>query len=143
MNVSLTPELEKFIRDRVASGLYNNASEVVREALRLLHQAAGKRLAPDRTAVEKAIRRIETDLRAKGVDGLYLFGSVARGEAKPDSDIDVLIEVAPHGGFSLLDQAGIQTDLSNAVGHAVDVVVKKSLRKERRDKVLSEAKRVF
>ncbi|MBM3510821.1 MAG: type II toxin-antitoxin system ParD family antitoxin [Alphaproteobacteria bacterium] len=143
MNVSLTPELEKFVRDRVASGLYNNASEVVREALRLLHQAAGQRRAPDRTTVEKAIRRIETDLRAKGIDALYLFGSVARGEAKPGSDIDVLIEVAPDSRFSLLDQAGIQADLSNAVGHAVDVIVKKSLRKELRNQVLAEAKRVF
>ena len=36
MNFSLTPKLEQFIRDRAASGDYNNASEVVREALRLL-----------------------------------------------------------------------------------------------------------
>ena len=36
MNVSLTPELEKLVQDKVASGLYNNQSEVVREALRLL-----------------------------------------------------------------------------------------------------------
>jgi len=36
MNVSLTPELEKFVDDKVESGLYNNASEVVRESLRLL-----------------------------------------------------------------------------------------------------------
>jgi antitoxin ParD1/3/4 len=36
MNVSLTPKLEQMIRDKVESGLYNNASEVVREALRLL-----------------------------------------------------------------------------------------------------------
>jgi len=36
MNVSLTAELEKYIRRKVASGLYNNASEVIREALRLL-----------------------------------------------------------------------------------------------------------
>jgi antitoxin ParD1/3/4 len=38
MNISLTPELEKFITDRVQSGLYNSASEVVREALRLLQE---------------------------------------------------------------------------------------------------------
>ncbi len=38
MNVSLTPELEKLINDKVASGLYNSASEVVREALRLLKE---------------------------------------------------------------------------------------------------------
>ena len=36
MNVSLTPELEQYIRGKVDSGLYSNASEVVREALRLL-----------------------------------------------------------------------------------------------------------
>ena len=35
MNVSLTPELEKIVRDKVESGLYNNASEVIREALRI------------------------------------------------------------------------------------------------------------
>ena len=38
MNVSLTPELEKFVVSKVESGLYNNASEVVREGLRLLKE---------------------------------------------------------------------------------------------------------
>ena len=38
MNVSLTPELEAIIREKVDSGLYHSASEVVREALRLLRQ---------------------------------------------------------------------------------------------------------
>ena len=38
MNVSLTPELERFVDGKVESGLYNNASEVVRESLRLLKE---------------------------------------------------------------------------------------------------------
>ena len=38
MNVSLTPELEQFVQGKVESGLYNNASEVVREGLRLLKE---------------------------------------------------------------------------------------------------------
>jgi antitoxin ParD1/3/4 len=38
MNVSLTPQLEELVKDKVASGRYNSASEVVREALRLLEQ---------------------------------------------------------------------------------------------------------
>jgi antitoxin ParD1/3/4 len=38
MNVSLTPELEKFVEGKVESGLYNNASEVIREGLRLLKE---------------------------------------------------------------------------------------------------------
>jgi antitoxin ParD1/3/4 len=44
MNVSLTPELERFIDAKVESGLYNNASEVVREGLRLLKEQDEVRL---------------------------------------------------------------------------------------------------
>ena len=36
MNISLTPALEKFVQDKVASGLYNSVSEVIREALRMM-----------------------------------------------------------------------------------------------------------
>ena len=43
LNVSLTPELERFVQDRVASGWYQTASEVVREALRLLEQQERER----------------------------------------------------------------------------------------------------
>lgn len=45
MNVSLTPELDKFIADKVASGRYTSASEVVREALRLLEEHEKSRAA--------------------------------------------------------------------------------------------------
>lgn len=41
MNVSLTPTLEKFVQDKVASGFYNSVSEVIREALRLLASKEG------------------------------------------------------------------------------------------------------
>lgn len=37
MNISLTPELERFVQDKVDSGMYTSASEVIRESLRLLH----------------------------------------------------------------------------------------------------------
>jgi antitoxin ParD1/3/4 len=43
MNFSLTPSLEQFVRDRAASGDYNNASEVVREAIRLLRRMEERR----------------------------------------------------------------------------------------------------
>lgn len=45
MNVSLTPELEKLVTDKVRSGRYNSASEVVREALRLLEEHDSARAA--------------------------------------------------------------------------------------------------
>ena len=48
MNISLTPTLEKFVQDKVASGLYNSVSEVIREALRMM--AAKDKISQDRIA---------------------------------------------------------------------------------------------
>jgi putative addiction module CopG family antidote len=47
--VSLTPELQRFVAERVASGLYRSANEVVRAALRLLEQERGRWLSPQET----------------------------------------------------------------------------------------------
>lgn len=58
MNVSLTPELEQYINDKVASGRYASASEVVREALRL-HEEREKKLAALRADIEAGLRDIE------------------------------------------------------------------------------------
>lgn len=58
MNVNLTPKLERFIQDKVTSGNYNNASEVVREALRLLEerdQTREAKLASLRQAIQQGI----------------------------------------------------------------------------------------
>jgi antitoxin ParD1/3/4 len=54
MNVSLTPELEQYIRTKVESGRYLSASEVVREALRLLEQKE-KRLGELRVEIQKGL----------------------------------------------------------------------------------------
>lgn len=137
MNVSLTPELERFVREKVASGLYNNASEVVREALRAMYATTP----PAKRDIAAAIRAIEPELRAAGVKGLRLFGSVARGDASPESDIDVLIDVSPR--FGLLDQAGVRETLVRALGRDVDVVLSSGLRKEIKPNVLKDAERVF
>jgi uncharacterized protein len=140
MNVSLTPELERFVREKVASGLYNNASEVVREALRAMH-AKPADVPPEKRDVAAAIRAIEPELREAGVKGLRLFGSVARGQAGPGSDVDVLIETDPR--FGLLDQAGVQETLGRVLGRKVDVVLARGLRKEIKPSVLMDAERVF
>ena len=69
MNVSLTPELEAFVETRVKSGFYTSASEVVREALRLLaEQDAIKQRRLD--ALDAEIDKGLASLRAgKGIDG--------------------------------------------------------------------------
>ncbi|MBX3502428.1 MAG: nucleotidyltransferase domain-containing protein [Alphaproteobacteria bacterium] len=67
------------------------------------------------------LRRREPALRDMGVVRLALFGSVARGEERPASDIDVMIEVSPDARFSLLDRIGIQHDIEDAFGRHAQV----------------------
>ena len=59
-----------------------------------------------------------------------LFGSVARGDATPESDIDLLVDLMPGGGNELLRVAGIAEELSELLGTRVDVVAASLLRGE-------------
>jgi antitoxin ParD1/3/4 len=59
MNISLTPQLEKLVSDRVKSGLYTSASEVIREALRLLDSRDRSMVQQLRADVEAGLRQLE------------------------------------------------------------------------------------
>jgi uncharacterized protein len=72
-----------------------------------------------------------------GARNVRVFGSVARGDARPDSDVDFLVEMDPDR--SLFDRAGLLTDLEAILGTAVDVATERSLRPRVRDHVLREA----
>jgi predicted nucleotidyltransferase len=72
-----------------------------------------------------------------GARNVRIFGSVARGEAGPDSDVDVLVEFEK--GRSLFDHAGLLLDLEAILGCKVDVVSERGLRERIRDRVLREA----
>ncbi|MFO0804254.1 MAG: nucleotidyltransferase family protein [Gemmataceae bacterium] len=63
---------------------------------------------------------IERLARQYGAQNIRIFGSVARGDAGPQSDVDVLVNF--ERGRSLLDQAGLQLDLVDLLGCKVDVV---------------------
>lgn len=65
-----------------------------------------------------ALRAIEPDARALGVTGLYLFGSVARDEAGPDSDIDIFVDYDPGAGFSAYDLLGVGHLVTDRTGRA-------------------------
>jgi predicted nucleotidyltransferase len=73
-----------------------------------------------------------------GAHNVRVFGSVARGEARPDSDVDLLVELEP--GRSLLDLGGLLMDLQTLLGREVDVVTDKGLRDRIRARVLQEAR---
>ena len=86
---------------------------------------------------------LEPKLRAKGVCALYLFGSVARGNATPDSDIDLSFDIAPDAKFSLFDQAQIMCDLTEALGAKVDLVPRRAIHPYIRERVEAEQIKVF
>ena len=73
-----------------------------------------------------------------GAHNLRVFGSVARGEAGPESDLDILVEMEP--GKSLLDHIALMQDLEDLLQRKVDVVSERALHWYIRGKVLSEAK---
>ena len=70
MNVSLTPELERFVQEKVHSGRYTSASEVVREALRLLEEHEKVRAAQLAEFREESDRRLASLERGEGIDGV-------------------------------------------------------------------------
>jgi predicted nucleotidyltransferase len=73
----------------------------------------------------------------RGAHSLRVFGSVARGEATDDSDLDLLVAWEP--GRSLLDHSGLVQDLQELLGIKVHVGTEKSLHWYVRDKILREA----
>ena len=73
-----------------------------------------------------------------GARNVRLFGSVARGEALQDSDVDLLVDLEP--GRSLFDLGGLLMDLQDILECKVDVVTEKGLRPRIRDRILKEAK---
>ena len=80
MNVSLTPELEKFVEQEVSSGLYQTASEVVRAGLRRLKQDQVRRLPPSPGTLEElevrllqAVEALDAGKGVKGNDALKRF----------------------------------------------------------------------
>ncbi|MBV9503777.1 MAG: type II toxin-antitoxin system ParD family antitoxin [Acidobacteriia bacterium] len=86
MNVSLTPELEKFVSAKVGSGRYNSASEVVREALRLLEERDAARAAQLAEFNEEIGRRLASLDRGETVDPAETRGRLQRksvGRRKP------------------------------------------------------------
>jgi predicted nucleotidyltransferase len=72
-----------------------------------------------------------------GAYNIRVFGSVARGEAGPESDIDILIDVGPT--TSSWFPAGLILDLEDLLGRRVEVITEKALNPELRDLVLREA----
>jgi uncharacterized protein len=102
--------------------------------------AAGRE---ERERVLDVLRRHEGALRARGLMRLALFGSIARGDVGPDSDVDLLIEVDGARAFGLFAFLDLKNDLAGLLGRPVDLAFADAMRPRLRAAVLRDAVDVF
>ena len=86
---------------------------------RFLQEAEQK--PPNLADVIGRLRAIETSLRARGVVALFVFGSVARGDARPNSDVDLAVDFAAGVEVSLFEIVRLKEELEVALGRQVDI----------------------
>jgi uncharacterized protein len=74
------------------------------------------------------LREHEKDLRARGVSHAALFGSCARGDDRPDSDIDIMIEVDPNAAIGVYEYVALKDYIAGLFDGPVDVVSREGLK---------------
>jgi len=72
----------------------------------------------------------------------WIFGSYARGEAQPESDLDIMIEINPEDSFTLFDLADVSEQLRLASNMKIDLVLSRSVKSEFKDRIIKE-RRLF
>ncbi len=92
-----------------------------------------------RDEVIQAISGHRQELQRLAVKSLWLFGSVARDEAAPGSDVDLLVEFEAGHPTGLFEFIGVQNYLEDILHCRVDLVMREALRQEFREQVQQEA----
>ncbi len=85
----------------------------------------------------RILREHRAELAALKIASLRLFGSVARDEARPDSDVDLLVTFS--APVDLFDLANVKLFLEGLLGHEVDLVLERSVRPQLRQRIFAEA----
>lgn len=91
----------------------------------------------------RTLRAHEEELRRLGVFHAAVFGSVARGQGRPDSDIDVLVELVPEHPMGIFAYARLKLYMNELLNGAGDVVNRKTLKPLLRDSILRDAVPAF
>ena len=94
-------------------------------------------------AVLETLRRHEEELHRMGLRHAAVFGSVARGEARPDSDIDVLVDLDPERSLGIFEYVRLKLYIGGLFGGASDVVNRKTLKPLLRDSILRDSVDAF
>jgi uncharacterized protein len=94
---------------------------------------------------DQAIRRLkalEPEIRAMGIVSLYLFGSTARDEAGPDSDVDLFGDLEPGRVFGW-DYAGLPREIGALIHQRTDFIARGGLHPMLKDRIEASALRIF
>jgi predicted nucleotidyltransferase len=97
----------------------------------------------DLQSVLEALKAHEAELHQLGVRHAAVFGSVARGQARPQSDIDVLVDLDPDQRISVFQYARLKLYIGELLGGASEVVNLRKLKPLLRDNILHEAVNAF
>ena len=95
------------------------------------------------SGVQLPMDRIADVCRRYGVKELAIFGSAVRGELRPDSDIDILVEFQSSARIGLFGFASLSDELTSLLGRRIDLVTKQGLKPHVRPNVLREAQLVY
>ena len=97
----------------------------------------------DKSTVIAKLREHEPELKAAGIVRLSLFGSVARGEATPQSDVDLMAEFDAARKYTVLDRVHLENHIADILGAKVDLAHMPMLRDGIRERAVREAVLVF
>lgn len=119
-------------------------SKQINPALQLSEKNTHRLQTPSEIGAELSVlsAQVAEICRRYGVAELSVFGSAARGELRPESDVDLLVDFQPgvsHG----LDYFGLEEELSKALGRPVDLATKKWLRPNVRAAILEDARILY
>ncbi len=155
INISITPDQAQFVDKTTKAYGFANRSEFLRAVLRFASKTNPELLkqvsdAPFAAATVKPIltldeiRKIAIPILKKNdVEFAGIFGSYARGEAKPESDIDIVIRYKDDNKKSLLDLIGLQNDLATVIGAKIDLGTEGSIHPYIKESVKKDLKILY
>lgn len=89
------------------------------------------------------IRKLQPEIMAHGVTRLAVFGSRARGDARADSDLDILVDTTPHGQIPSFDLFEVQHLIEDATGITTQISIRDMLKPRMAERISDDLVEVF